>query len=969
MSAIEQHHLIGTNPNLLHCTAQPLRDCALSTVITMAGKSNLVLTSADATQPAAVLQIIPLLFCTAANMPSADEPRRSGRPTKGQHTHKDLEIEKPVEQVKKRGAKKGTARKAAPKEEVPVEDDNGGDDVVRCICGATEQDDDEQILKDWIGCEKCGAWQHNICMGVSTTKKDLDAMTYYCEECAPENHKEFYEAKERGEQIWRTRYDEAKAQKGKKGRAGRKSLANVSDAASPPSAATTPAQSARHTPVPDKKENVRTTSKRKSAATPELPDSKARRLSASSTPTSKQQTVDAAGSNPGNDTAAQKAIDSLHKSFHAALKDRKDLTELEATSVKFAVELEKAVSRSSVSKSAYTAQMRRLFSNIKLNHDLANRLVDGSLTFEALAIMSDHDMASEKRHLEDQKIMERNERQAIKLTDTTAGGANNDTEMIDVAASRNSRDPNHGMGARSRENSQGVGGSNDASSRRQSEQHPGLDTRKQSMTADRDMKKTMAALNAEVPPSNRRYSHDTLPSLASRTNIVDPDVDRLIGSDHGSDSDVFDPDKPNNSGSTKWEGTLTFSNLTNPPLPMIGKHIGGADIDELGIGISWSDFLATALSVQGRINAEDGTSYLCGLRFSKSADVCVLLLENTSTASQFEKEQYLNICENLLSRERYAVLSHNKGNLVKDTYLLPVEAGDGPGPEFLSNLDYNILPAYRAQPMLIVTVVVRHNQNSPNAPGNQRLNKTTALSQGPGFSPVSQQGGFQAADYVRNGMNGHHQQFSGSGNNGGQQTYGYPAPVPSRLNNSFIPPTANDPAYKHYLECQKELGSLANTPVGQFIVENMSVKEVKKEDWAVLRKILITGGERVQNNRKEFERAHQEFLDETLDILAAKEEAAAARTDAAASGGANASTNASQKQAGGAARNAGLVGAGGSGGNMTSMQGQQNYGTPIALPGVGRSGGGADGPAQNGWSGSGNSGYAANQSSYDQENR
>ncbi|KAK3360809.1 temperature dependent protein affecting M2 dsRNA replication-domain-containing protein [Lasiosphaeria ovina] len=77
---------------------------------------------------------------------------RSVRATKGQH--KALEqLDQAVDTPKRRG-KKG--KKAAPEPEEPEEE------VIPCVCGATEQDEDSG--EPWIACDQCGAWQHNICM-------------------------------------------------------------------------------------------------------------------------------------------------------------------------------------------------------------------------------------------------------------------------------------------------------------------------------------------------------------------------------------------------------------------------------------------------------------------------------------------------------------------------------------------------------------------------------------------------------------------------------------------------------------------------------------------------------------------------------------------------------------------------------------------------------------------------------------
>lgn len=957
----------------------------------------------------------------------ADEPRRSGRPTKGQHTHKDLEIETPAEPMKKRGAaKKGTARKAAPKQ-APVEEEVEEDDEgpVRCICGADKQDDDDVVLKDWIGCEGCACWQHNVCMGVTTVKKEVDRLTYWCDVCRPENHKEYKEAEKRGEKIWLTRKEEYLAsKKGKKGR-GRQSNVHE-DATSPQSRRTsrtsTPAPSGRQTPVPDKKETSRSGTKRKNAQSPELPESKSRRTSIASNPGTKQQKTETATDNgAADDKTKAKTIDNLQKGFRAALDDKKNEIALDATALKFAVELEKAVWMASVNKDVnYKAQISKLFLNIKSNHELAHRLVDGTLTVQKLATMSEHDMASKERLMEDQKIMERNDRQAIKLTDADQGGINSDTLMSDVTASKASRDPNHGMGARSQENTPGIDTDNPMS-RRQSTQLPGFDSRKPSMVPDNfDIKAIMD--NIKVPTSDRQSI--SLPPPVPHRNIEDADIDRLLGPNNHSDDDIYDPDELDNDGIRyPWRGTVYFSNVTNPAFPAIGKHIAGGDVEKLGNGLKWTDFLHENLTVQGRVTVESASQYLCGLRYSSTADVCVLLLEPASAAGEVEKDQYINTYRHLSEKKRYAVLSNpSRPELIRDTYLIPVDAGTGPLPEFLTNLEYNNVPLNRPEPLLIVTLVLRQGQ-LPDKADDQRLNKVTAHGDGPSFSPLSQQGAFQSPSYARNGAGGQNQQQGGGGNGGGgggQQTYGYannnsydpnhpllsqtnsnPANCsnvgnPPRFNSSYAAPKPSDPSYSHYMAARAELGPLAETPTGDFILTSLITQPVSPPMWETIKNVLESGGEDVCKDIAAFSRKVQDVIDQTRGRVGELEEL---KNGIGGLPGADNSVNSvkqqqqQQQQAGGAGSSfqtvvtglghAGGTASGGSAGTPTQQNdgGGGGGGVGRFIPNHMNTGidvrvnvsfgvGGVGGPG--GWGG--NSGYHAPYASYghptyDQENR
>ena len=177
-----------------------------------------------------------------SNPPSEPEPRRSVRATKGQHKALD-QLDQPLEASKRRGGKKG--KKAAPEPEEPEEE------VIRCVCGATEQDEDSG--EPWIACDQCGAWQHNICMGMSQYTEDLPK-EYFCELCRPENHEELLTGVERGEKPWEARrraYEEEKADKKKKGpKKSKKRTSDLKEDASQKSKQSPP-------PAPEPKKDIK----------------------------------------------------------------------------------------------------------------------------------------------------------------------------------------------------------------------------------------------------------------------------------------------------------------------------------------------------------------------------------------------------------------------------------------------------------------------------------------------------------------------------------------------------------------------------------------------------------------------------------------------------------------------------------------------------------------------------------------
>lgn len=156
-----------------------------------------------------------------------DEPRRSGRATKGQHT-KDREDSEDA--PKQKGKAKGKKSKTEP--EAEEEEEEGDDEIIRCVCGQYEEEEDNP--RSMICCDKCSAWQHNDCMGLP---EDYSPPKYFCEQCRPSAHKELLAAMARGEKPWeevaRRREEmlaeKASKKKGKKGSRKSGTATRVSD--------------------------------------------------------------------------------------------------------------------------------------------------------------------------------------------------------------------------------------------------------------------------------------------------------------------------------------------------------------------------------------------------------------------------------------------------------------------------------------------------------------------------------------------------------------------------------------------------------------------------------------------------------------------------------------------------------------------------------------------------------------------
>ncbi|KAI9787434.1 MAG: hypothetical protein M1816_007482 [Peltula sp. TS41687] len=149
-----------------------------------------------------------------------DEPRRSGRATKGQNP-KILDQSPPSSSAAKKSKKQQqtTKRESNRVNSPSPEEEDDGDAIIRCICGTIVEDSDDERMM--ICCDVCSCWQHNECMEVPEDEKDLPEK-YLCETCDPEAHKALLEKVARGEKPWEERVKERQQKKNQKKKAGKK---------------------------------------------------------------------------------------------------------------------------------------------------------------------------------------------------------------------------------------------------------------------------------------------------------------------------------------------------------------------------------------------------------------------------------------------------------------------------------------------------------------------------------------------------------------------------------------------------------------------------------------------------------------------------------------------------------------------------------------------------------------------------
>lgn len=734
----------------------------------------------------------------------AEEPRRSGRANKGQHKNLDLIPEVPAKKPKaKAQPKEKPPKPSAEPTPAPSEEE----EIIRCICG--EYEEEEDIERDMICCDKCSAWQHNDCMGLTFAKGEEPA-EYFCEQCKPENHKVLLEKIARGEKPWeeaaRKRQQEveekkaARRRRGKKG--GRKPKAteakqetnveapSAAPATPTPAPATAPAPAAA-TPVREK--NGQTVDSRpasgqkrkfeehQEATPPETVSDNVRLYTRNRVvntcmqgPKPKQQKVSTQGKpvtdqggqapadqaqkagpvgTPHQDSVAEKAtsgiagtpeeiVNPARRSCASALvklfvdqipeaqkrgsfqlppgKSVEDVARPLGLAIEYAM-YQNICGGSGEPSEPYKLQLRTILFNVKKNTSLRDRLLVGSLTPDALSKMSTQDMASEellqkdaeiKREAEKQHIIVQEQAPRIRRTHKGEELIEDDshnlaTESIFSAApARRSALEADGSPAAPGSVSPKVHQPSESSDAQSAARTRSIDTQ-----ATRGADGAWPSIHSpdgtnhdRVFPEVPAHLHEPLPSGKVQ---ADAEIDQLL-KDEEPESPPYSPKDYQDDGIV-WRGKVSMYPVAE--FSSSARHVGGADLSGR---IPWSELAPSTLLVDGRIDIQLASNYLCGLRFSSSTDVSVISMSAPESPS--ERAQFDKLFNYFVERKRYGVVGKHPLPAVKDTYIIPIEAGSTKKPEFIELLENNTLEDRNPDRILLVVFVVKTSDyHSPSS--------------------------------------------------------------------------------------------------------------------------------------------------------------------------------------------------------------------------------------------------------------
>ena len=698
---------------------------------------------------------------THADIRTADDTRRSGRANKGQHTKLPDLLDEPVApksnsqpKASKKGQSKGRDAGRAQSTQTPeAEQDDGEEEdaIIRCVCG-----DQRDIRgRQMICCDRCEAWQHNKCLNLPEGDYWEDR-TYFCEQCKPENHEDLLAAMARGEKPWARK-------KGSKQKARPSDVKPDTPSASVPTPSHTPvpAVQATPTPAPPSVQTLETSN----GHAEKVCSSSSRCLFLTNSSQIKSQPQSPVGEKRRHEAAPEKAnaskkrrksshqdkaaappttaadIDSLpqaQKAFAEKLRDV--LTPLINTAsstrgyripdgetasslasrLALPTILETVAHHGEVGggDSPFSLRLRAIMFNVKKNTVLIDRLLSGSLKPQDLATMATEEMASEDKQREFAAMREAAEKQMI-LTEET--------------------------GPRMRKTHKGeemVGEDNEDFKEPARRETVAEDAAMQSPVTQRPPESPAAAANplsvdttgtptdsARRPSTNfdinnvfdkvKSPQHDQQQFLQRRQSsmhtldkpqapVDDADVDRLLKDE---DNDV-EMTGYSSDPTVCWQGSVTMQSLQS--FDAVARFVAGGDFGQV---VPWDKLLAKTLSVQGRIEYSKGDEYIRGIGTGhhETYDVAVLAL---SPVTPEGRGIFDNFYEYFRSRGRWGVVpvDNTESTIMRDLYIIPIEAGGSNLPPFIDMLEYCTIETPRKEHMVLLALVAKLPEKSEGVP-------------------------------------------------------------------------------------------------------------------------------------------------------------------------------------------------------------------------------------------------------------
>lgn len=354
----------------------------------------------------------------------------------------------------------------------------------------------------------------------------------------------------------------------------------------------------------------------------------------------------------------------------------------------------------------YKEQLRMILFNVKKNPSLRDRLLVGSLSPDSLSKMKSKEMASEELQQKDAEIKREAERQHIIVQEQgpRIRRTHKGEELVEDDTHNAATESVFSAGPR--RNIAETDGSPPA----QSPTSPKLQQR---TTIKSQLKNTHEPDGRGRGQSPDGGHHDHVfpevatslrePPPGSRVQ-ADAEIDQLLRDDEP-DSPPYSPKEFHDEGIV-WRGKVAMIPVAE--FVSSARHVGGADLSGR---IPWSQLTPSTLLVDGRIDIQLASNYLCGLRFSSSTDVSVIAINRPDLPG--ERAGFDKLFDYFQGRKRYGVIGKHPLPAVKDAYIVPIEAGATEKPEFIDLLQNSSLEGPSAERMLLVVLVVKTGESNP----------------------------------------------------------------------------------------------------------------------------------------------------------------------------------------------------------------------------------------------------------------
>ena len=493
--------------------------------------------------------------------------------------------------------------------------------------------------------------------------------------------------------------------------------------------------------------------------------------------------------------------------------------------------------------SPFAERMRTIMFNVKKNTFLIDRLLSGSLKADELSTMATEEMASEDKQREYAAMREAAEKQLI-LTEETAPRMRKTHKGDEVIDDENVNDNTEFRAPQLRE-------------RETEEEEQGV--RPNSPGRDRPSQTPVDALSVDTDSARRPSTNFDINSVFDKVrspqnnqqafiprrqssmqekpqqSVDDADVDRLLKDE---DNDV-EMSGYSTDPTVCWQGAIDMQ--STEPFDAVARFVAGGDFGQV---VPWEKLLTKQVSIRGRIESTKGDDYIRGIAQSESHEVAILSISPVTSEGRV---LFDNLYQYFHSRNRWGVIPIDPSHeIMRDLYLIPVEAGGSNLPPFIDMLEHCTIETPRKEHMLLLTLIAKLPDIKPQHPPTEHFERypeqQMAIGQVAQPAPpmvAPQNGPPNGPSPSPLTANPHAPQYSPMANNFPPAPYGNPYATPPMTAPSQPQPAANAPAHHRIPKALEILGPYIDSPVVIQMLNSFSQnEEVAQKQMSSLRVIF-----------------------------------------------------------------------------------------------------------------------------------